>query len=213
MKPFDLEAAKRGAAVCMKNGKPIEIITLNGRSNEFPILAYAGFSARVMSFSAKGQYRLKYESNEDLMMRDDDYLERLERGEYRNHIADANKMGDSVVKRNLITETPTCKESLPVGLTKREWFAGMALAGEIAGFLAGDRGVNGEEKGVPKVIAEDAVLFADALVAELEKNNERCSSCQDRFDMICNRYRAVYNSAKDKDDLKDKLNKFRAGYL
>lgn len=43
------------------------------------------------------------------------------------------------------------------------------MAGEVAGFLAGDRGVNGEEKGVPKVIAEDAVLFADALIAELEK--------------------------------------------
>lgn len=48
---------------------------------------------------------------------------------------------------------------------------------------------------------------------EVERSGDRCSSCQDRFDMICNRYRAVYYSAKDKDDLKDKLNKFRAGYL
>lgn len=55
-------------------------------------------------------------------------------------------------------------------MTRREWFAGMALAGEIAGFIAGERDVNGEEKGVPKVIAEDAVLFADALIAELGKS-------------------------------------------
>lgn len=108
------------------------------------------------------------------MMRDDDYLERLARGEYGNHIADASKKMRAVVKQNLITETPTCKESLLVGLTKREWFAGMAMAAEIAGFLAGDRDVNGEEKGVPKVIAEDAVLFADALIAELEKSSD-CS--------------------------------------
>lgn len=46
---------------------------------------------------------------------------------------------------------------------------------------------------------------------EVERSGDRCPACQDRFDMICNRYRAVYNSAKDKDDLKDKLNKFRAG--
>lgn len=95
MKDFDLEAAKRGAAVCMRSGKAIEIITLNGRNDKFPILAYAGSSARVMSFSEKGRYRLKYASNEDLMMRDDDYLERLERGEY------GRTLNSDVIKNDL----------------------------------------------------------------------------------------------------------------
>lgn len=168
MKPFDLEAAKRGAAVCMKSGKAIEIITLNGRNDKFPILAYAGFSARVMSFSAKGRYRFKYESNEDLMMRDDDYLERLERGEYES--PSRHQEDDSTVKKELTVETPTCKESLPVGLTKREWFAGLAMQGFMQIIAANPELVDFMEDPF-KVGASKAVKHADALVAELGKKN------------------------------------------
>lgn len=176
MRKFDLEAAKRGAEVCTRRGNSVRIITFYSKAiidgTSQPIIVEFecdNGNVVVSSFSENGHYFTKEKSPYDLMMRDDDYLERLEWIEYGDHIADASKMGNSVVKQNLITETPTCKESLPVGLTKREWFAGMAMAGEIAGFLAGDRDVNGEEKGVPKVIAEDAVLFVDATIAELEK--------------------------------------------
>lgn len=164
MKDFDLDAAKQGAAVCMRSGKAIEIITINGRNDKFPILAYAGSSARVMSFSEKGRYRLKYASNEDLMMRDDDYLERLERGEYES--PSRYREGDPTVKEELTVETPTCQDSLQVGLTKREWFAGLAMAGIFAG-RNWSKGAS-----IPDCIdyARNAVELADALIAELEKN-------------------------------------------
>lgn len=54
---------------------------------------------------------------------------------------------------------------------KREWFAGMAMAGEMSGFFARNNRVNGE-KSVLAAITEDAVLFADALIAELEKDEK-----------------------------------------
>lgn len=46
-----------------------------------------------------GWFPANTECNQDLMMRDDDYLERLERGEYGDHIADASKMITTTVKK------------------------------------------------------------------------------------------------------------------
>lgn len=46
------------------------------------------------------------------------------------------------------------------GMTLRDWFAGQALAGIRA---------NPEAGGDHKIYAEDAVKFADALIAELAK--------------------------------------------
>lgn len=167
MKAFDLDAAKRGAAVCTRSEKPVEIITTNGRCNKFPILAYVGLSARVMSFPANGQYRHKYESAEDLFMRDDDYLEKLERGEY--HIEDKLEMVDSTVKENLTVENPTCKESLPVG---REYWRRVYAGQAMQGFMAST-----DANTVPdaKLLTAECVKFADALIEELEKTKPDCS--------------------------------------
>lgn len=41
----------------------------------------------------------------------------------------------------------------------------------------------------------------------------RCPSCQARFESICDSYRAMYRSAKNDADLKDKINRFRSGDL
>ena len=87
----------------------------------------------------------------DLMMRDDDYLEKLERGEYGNHIED---------KREMVV--PTCKDSLQVGLTKREWFAGMAI-GAVTNVLIAPNN---------EAIARYAVGIADALIEELDKTEK-----------------------------------------
>lgn len=137
MKPFDLEAAKRGAAVCTKYGDSAQITEVD-MSDPIPISADVTMTLG-MSYYPDGKGCC---NSDDLMMRDDDYLERLERGEYISPAR--HQEGDPTVKEKLTVAT--CQEHLPVGLTKREWFAGMALAGEIAGFFAGDCCVKGEGK-------------------------------------------------------------------
>lgn len=49
------------------------------------------------------------------------------------------------------------------GLTKREWFAGMALQGLLA-----NPGIDSDQEGLPV----EAVQYADALLAALEKGNQ-----------------------------------------
>jgi hypothetical protein len=49
------------------------------------------------------------------------------------------------------------------GLTKREYFAGMALQGLLS---------NPERVGSIKEATKAAIWFADALIAELEKDND-----------------------------------------
>ena len=90
----------------------------------------------------------------DLMMRDDDYREKLERGEY-DHIADARKMVGPAIKQNLNTD-------------RKYWlrvYAGQAMQG----IFAGRNWRSGEM--IPDCIgfARNAVELADALIEELEK--------------------------------------------
>lgn len=149
MKPFDLAAAKAGAAVCTRSKKPVEIITTNGRVGKFPILAYVGSSVRVRSFSANGQYGYKYESADDLMMRDDDYAEKLARGEYGNHIEDKVEKVDREHLRRELSEKIV-----------------VAMIRELAGKSPHSTSSNIT---VYEAMAADAVSYADALLEELEK--------------------------------------------
>nr|DAS26567.1 MAG TPA: hypothetical protein [Caudoviricetes sp.] len=144
-----------------------------------------GHRAKILCFDKKGElpivatidfedHEVVYDYAEDgtmphpaplrftLVMRDDDYLEKLERGEYAPS-----------VKENLTVENPTCKESLPVDREYwRRVYAGQAMAGQIAGVIA--RGaVKRTGKDTPHVITEAAVLFADALIEELEKTEKQ----------------------------------------
>jgi hypothetical protein len=56
-----------------------------------------------------------------------------------------------------------CGEVTFLGLTKREYFAGLAMRGMLAGRT---------EYESPMTSVQDAVEMADALLAELEKTNE-----------------------------------------
>lgn len=91
----------------------------------------------------------------DLMMRDDDYLEKLERGEY-DHIADARKMVDPAIKQNLNTD--------------REYWR-RVYAGHIAGGLASHNGLN--IIGSEIIVAKASCSMADALIEELEKTETK----------------------------------------
>lgn len=84
MKNFDLEAAKRGAAVCTRSGMEARIVCFDRVDLEYPILGLRKNKVGVeyiFSYTLDGFAFLEdIGGEEDLMMRDDDYLEKLERG-------------------------------------------------------------------------------------------------------------------------------------
>lgn len=164
MKTFDLKAAKRGAAVCTMDGRGVVPVTIDYLlQGPYVFSGIVGFGddipdKRVVETWTEHGLPTNQTIGEcglSLMMRDDDYLEKLERGEYQSG------------QIRPLYENP----SNSMGLTKREWFAGMAMAGEMSGFFAGNNSVNGE-KSVLAAITEDAVLFADALIEELKKTEK-----------------------------------------
>ena len=155
MKNFDLEAAKRGAAVCTRGGKQARIVCVDANNRFFRIVAMVidNIDEKVQLYRDDGGWLPACtECNQDLIMRDDDYVEKLERGEYQSG------------QIRPLYENP----SNSMGLTKREWFAGMAMAGEISGCLAAGNGFDGD-KSIPGIIAKSSVMIADALIEELEK--------------------------------------------
>lgn len=160
MKNFDLEAAKRGAAVCTRGGCKARIVCSNVDSPLFSIVAMVRDSASgketPQSYRDDGGWLpANTKCSQDLMMRDDDYLEKLERGGYQSG------------QIRPLYENPS--NSMPLNLTRREWFAGMAMQG----IFAGRNWRSGEM--IPDCIgfARNAVELADALIEELEKTEKK----------------------------------------
>lgn len=154
MKDFDLEAAKRGAAVCTAYGLPVRILCFDRKGGNFPIIALIDDTDSRESFATfteEGEENPCLKTGITLMMRDDDYLEKLERGEYQSG------------QIRPLYENPS--NSMPLNLTKREWFAGMAMQGIFAGRNWPRKGMISDCIGY----AQNAVELADALIAELEK--------------------------------------------
>lgn len=84
MKHFDPIAASQGAEVCTRAGKMARILSMNEPCRfygvNYPIVAIfedMGGNVSVGCFTEQGQYQYHIESDYDLMMRHDDYLERL----------------------------------------------------------------------------------------------------------------------------------------
>lgn len=159
MKNFDLEAAKRGAAVCTRQGMKARIVCFDRVDLEYPILGLRKNKAgveHIFSYTLNGFAFLEdIGGDEDLMMRDDDYMEKLERGEY-GHIADAPKMIGPAIKQNLNTD--------------REYWR-RVYAGHIAGGLASHNGLN--IIGSEIIVAKASCSMADALIEELEKTETK----------------------------------------
>lgn len=158
MKNFDLEAAKRGAAVCTRGGLPVEFSHItNSAYLPVRVLVYGDpkkLYSEIGAYLENGQMYPDIASEDDLMMRDDDYLEKLERGEY-DHIAGARKMVGTAIKQNLNTD--------------REYWR-RVYAGHIAGGLASHNGLN--IIGSEIIVAKASCSMADALIAELEKDEK-----------------------------------------
>lgn len=162
MKDFDLVAARRGTAVCTRDGRQARIICFDVDNPLFSLVAMVrdSVSGKETPQSYRddgGWFPSSTECNQDLMMRDDDYLEKLERGEYQSG------------QIRPLYENPS--NSMPLNLTKREWFAGMAMAGEISGCLAAGNGFDGD-KSIPGIIVKSSVMIADAMIEELEKTEK-----------------------------------------
>lgn len=151
MRTFDLEAAKAGAPVCTRSGLEARIICYDRRGDSdcrMVALVNAGYEERVQYYSQAGKIIHNKTCVDDLRMRDDDYAEKLARGEY-----------GPTVKENLTVDAPTCKYSLPVDREYwRRIYAGMAMAAHIVA-----------TKGwcMNETVVE-AVDMAGALLAELE---------------------------------------------
>ena len=152
MRTFDLEAAKAGAPVCTRSGLEARIICYDRRGEShcrIIALLDGGEYEHVEFYSIEGELIPNTTTLNDLMMRDDDYTEKLARGEY-----------GPTVKEKLTVDTPTCKDSLPVDREYwRRVYAGEAMAARLAS--SGSWCMNETVKG--------AVEMADALLAELEK--------------------------------------------
>jgi len=70
----------------------------------------------------------------------------------------------SGVEHNYNNYGVSCINTIP-GLTKREYFAAMAMQG----FLASSVSINNTNERTPKLIASVAVITADALIEALNK--------------------------------------------
>lgn len=156
MKKFDLEAAKRGAAVCTMSGRNVRILCCN-RKGETPVIALVDYEDHetLYAYNEYGIVPDHLQSWLPLMMRDDDYLEKLERGEY-DHIAVARKMVGPAIKQNLTTDREYW----------RRVYAGRAMQGIVSAL---DMNAPIAEDGV----ADMACVFADALIEELEKTDTK----------------------------------------
>lgn len=155
MKNFDLAAAKAGAAVCTRDGRNARIIAFDCKGcGRKPILALIdmGNWEQSASWTERGEIIEDFKDASDLMMRDDDYAEKLAQGEYGNHIEDKLEKVDPVIKQNLTTDREYW----------RRVYAGYALAGSCAR--------------VSRLSAEGvkfAIALADALLEELEKTEKK----------------------------------------
>lgn len=168
MKPFDLEAAKAGAPVCMRDGMEARIICFDRVDLEYPIIALYKTELGIehmRSFSPNGLQFDGVISDEDLMMRDDDYAEKLARGEYGKHIDEATEKVDPVVKENLTVDREYW----------RRVYAGEIMPVVLYAVITNRAKIKDEYKGTPAevAVARSAIALADALLEELEKTEKK----------------------------------------
>lgn len=166
MREFDLSAAKAGAPVCTRDGMEARIICFDRVDLEYPIIALYKTELGIehmRSFSPNGLQFDGVISDEDLMMRDDDYAEKLARGEYGNHIDEATEKVDPVVKENLTTDREHLRRELSEKIM-------VAMIRELAGKSPHSTSNNIT---VFEAMAADAVSYADALLEELEKTEKK----------------------------------------
>lgn len=152
-KDFDLAAAKRGATVCTREGKPAKF---DGIIEGYGGNTYVKADVVVqMTFFNDGRNFRSTECDFDLVMADDDYLEKLERGEY-DHIEDNLGMAGKPDHIDKSTEKVDWEYW-------RKLYAGMAMQG----FCRESTSMN-----PASIIASLSVEYANVLIEELKKTQK-----------------------------------------
>ena len=162
MKPFDLKAAKEGAPVMTMHGHRAKILCFD-KKGELPVVATIDFEDHEMVYDYFEDGTMPHFAplRLTLMMRDDDYAEKLARGEY-----------GPTVKENLTVDAPTCNVSIQVDREYwRRVYAGQIMPVVFHAAITTGAKVKAEYKDMPAVvaIARSTITLADALLAELEK--------------------------------------------
>lgn len=168
MREFDLSAAKAGAPVCTRDGEEVRIICFDRICTIFPIIGLrrnVDNEEYVVTFTTDGRKFFTSKDGGDLMMRDDDYAEKLARGEYGNHIEDKFEKADPTIKENLTVDREYW----------RRVYAGQMMAAAFPVLVSTDWQAKGEYANIPAetLIARQAIDFADALLEELEKTEKK----------------------------------------
>ena len=164
MKNFDLEAAKAGAPVCTTFGRKVRILCFD-KKGETPVVAAVDFEDHENEYAFDEDGTSPYLPRLALMMRDDNYAEKLARGEY-----------GPTVKEKLTVDNPTCKESLPVDREYwRRVYAGQIMPVVFHAAITTGAKVKDEYKDMPAVvaIARSTITLADALLAELDETEKK----------------------------------------
>lgn len=158
MREFDLAAAKAGAPVCTRDGRDVVPVTVDSLlQGPYVFSGIVGFGddypdKRVVETWTEEGLPTSLTVGEcsiSLMMRDDDYAEKLARGEYGKHIEDKlEKVEREHLRREL-------SEKIMVAMIRE-------LAGKSPHSASNNITVY-------EAMAADAVSYADALLEELEK--------------------------------------------
>lgn len=157
MKNFDLEAAKKGAKVCTRDGREARILCFDYEDEDKPIVASileALVGEEILHYSLNGLYVDGDEFCIDLMMADDDYIDKLEQGEYSTPVWQGTHR---IMTLDQIAAQPFDDDYW------RNMYAGMAMQGLCA--------AHGTAKSAEH-IARGAVECADALIEELKKEKK-----------------------------------------
>lgn len=162
MKNFDYAAAERGAKVCTRDGHKARVLCFDSHATFYagtihtPIIAEILIEDKCLTifYTCIGSIDPKGQNKYDLMMADDDYLEKLERGEYDKPVRKNNGAYVAEVECTVLkTESPYDDDYW------RRMYAGMAMQA----FITSD------PQELTLSHAESAVVAADALIEKLKK--------------------------------------------
>lgn len=186
MKEFDESAARQGARVCTRQGYPARILCYDMKEEWRPIVALVeGKLGREMIFdyNRSGKHMPDDDLGIDLMMADDDYKEKLERGEYNTpeqtagvwlepHMITGVEAPVWTEEARIMTPEDKAKIAFLSPFDESYWrkmYAGMAMQGIVSRFQFLPYCCNCSDVSEYEFAAGEAIKYADALIEELKK--------------------------------------------